>query len=160
VVVRRKPDGASADASVRELINTERRSNLDNVVALDALDKRGRAAATEFRALLVSAAENGTSVAGYGAPSKAAVLLALADIDASLLSYTVDMAPAKAGCRIPGTDVPIRPVEQLIIDKPDVVVVLTWDIAGEVIAQLRRMADSDWSPRYWVPLPKPGFIAA
>jgi hypothetical protein len=56
--------------------------------------------------------------------------------------------------------VPIGPVEKLISDKPDVVVVLTWDIAGEVIAQLRRMADGDWNPRYWVPLPKPGFIAA
>jgi hypothetical protein len=70
------------------------------------------------------------------------------------------MAPAKTGCRIPGADVPIGPVEKLISDKPDIVVVLTWDIAGEVIAQLRRMADGDWNPRYWVPLPKPGFISA
>jgi hypothetical protein len=160
VVARRRRDSTAADASVRDLISTERRSNLDNVVALEALDKRGRAAATEFRTLLVSAAKSGTSVAGYGAPSKAAVLLALADVDASLLPYTVDMAPAKTGCRIPGADVPIGPVEKLISDKPDIVVVLTWDIASEVIAQLRRMADGDWNPRYWVPLPKPSFIAA
>jgi hypothetical protein len=160
VVARRARDGARPDAGVGELIRTERDSNLDSVVALRALEKRGQAAATAFRNLLTSAAERGVSVAGYGAPSKAAVLMALADVDATLLPYTVDLAPAKAGCRIPGANVPIRPVEQLISERPDVVVVLTWDIAGEVVAQLRRMADNDWDPQYWVPLPRPGFIAA
>ncbi|MGH8823079.1 MAG: class I SAM-dependent methyltransferase [Jiangellaceae bacterium] len=161
LVVRRAQDGAEADASVRELTISERHSNLDNVVAVEALEKRGQAAATAFRALLVSAAETGTSVAGYGAPSKAAVLMALSDVDATLLRYTVDMSPAKTGCRIPGANVPIRPVEHLIVDEPAVVVVLTWDIAAEVITNLRRLAAaSDWDPQFWVPLPKPGFVTA
>ena len=56
--------------------------------------------------------------------------MALAGVDATLLPYTVDMAPAKSGCRIPGANVPIWPVEQLIDDEPAVVVVLTWDIAS------------------------------
>ncbi|MGH8773940.1 MAG: methyltransferase C-terminal domain-containing protein [Jiangellaceae bacterium] len=160
LVIRRAQDGVGADASVRELMSAERRSNLDNVAALEDLEKRGKAAATAFRTLLLSAAQTSTSAAGYGAPSKAAVLMALAGVDATLLPYTVDMAPAKAGRRIPGANVPIRPVEQLIIDKPAIVVVLTWDIAAEVITNLRHMsADSDWVPRFWVPLPKPGFIS-
>jgi C-methyltransferase C-terminal domain/Putative zinc binding domain len=160
VVARRTSDGARPDADVGELIRIERDSDLDSVVGLCALETRGQAAATAFRDLLINAAERGVSVAGYGAPSKAAVLMALADVDATLLPYTVDLAPAKAGCRIPGASVPIRPVEQLISDQPDVVVVLTWDIAGEVITQLRRMADGGWDPRFWVPLPRPGFITA
>ena len=85
----------------------------------------------------MSATERGVAIAGYGAPSKAAVLLALAGVDAKLLPYTVDLAPAKHGRRIPGAFVPIRPVETLIEDDPDEVVVLTWDIADEVIKQLR-----------------------
>jgi hypothetical protein len=160
VVARRTRDAAGDDAGVRQLIRTERDSNLDSSVALRALEKRGQAAASAFRNLLKAAAERGVTIAGYGAPSKAAVLMALADVDATLLPYTVDMAPAKAGCRIPGANVPIGPVEQLISDRPAVVVVLTWDIADEVIAQLRRMADSTWDPRFWVPLPKPGFVTA
>ncbi len=128
---------------------------------MGALEKYGHAAASAFRALLVDAAETGTSVAGYGAPSKAAVLMALAGVDATLLPYTVDMSPAKSGCRIPGANVPIWPVEQLIDDQPAVVVVLTWDIAVEVITNLRRLAaDRDWDPRFWVPLPKPGYVTA
>jgi C-methyltransferase C-terminal domain/Putative zinc binding domain len=161
LVVRRLREGAVADASVDALIDAERSSHLDNRAALDAFEKRGRAATSELNALLTSAAENGTSVAGYGAPSKAAVLLALADVDAALLPYTVDMARAKIGCRIAGANVPIRPVEQLLVDQPAVVVVLTWDIASEVITNLRRMAAGiDWTPRFWVPLPKAAFVTA
>jgi C-methyltransferase C-terminal domain/Putative zinc binding domain len=159
LVVRRAQDDAYTDTSVLELERAERAAKLDDVSALIALEKRGHAAASAFKAVLVSAAETGTSVAGYGAPSKAAVLMALAGVDATLLPYTVDMAPAKSGCRIPGANVPIWPVQQLIDDKPDVVVVLTWDIAAEVITNLRRLAaDRNWDPRFWAPLPKPGYI--
>ena len=64
---------------------------------MEALEKHGQAAANALQALLISAAETGTSVGGYGAPSKAAVMMALAGVDATLLPYTVDMAPAKSG---------------------------------------------------------------
>ncbi len=71
-----------------------------------------------------------------------------------LLPYTVDLSPAKHGCRVPGAGVPIRPVEDLLVDRPDDVVVLTWDIGDEVATQLARLgAGSGWSPRLWVPLP-------
>jgi C-methyltransferase C-terminal domain len=159
LVVRRAQDGEVADASVGEIVHAERRSDLDAAGGIRALEKRGRAAVNALQALLNSAAEIGTSVAGYGAPSKAAVLLALAGVDSGLLPYTVDMSPAKSGCRIPGANVPIWPVERLVVDRPAIVVVLTWDIAVEVITHLRRIAaGTDWDPRFWVPLPKPGFV--
>jgi hypothetical protein len=159
LLVRRAQDGAVADGSVHELASAERRSNLDDAGGMEALEKRGQAAVAALQALLNSAVESEMSVAGYGAPSKAAVLLALAGVDAGLLPYTVDMSPAKSGRRIPGAEVPIWPVERLIVDRPAIVVVLTWDIAVEVMTHLRGMAaDTDWDPRFWVPLPKPGFI--
>jgi hypothetical protein len=98
-------------------------------------------------------------VAGYGAPSRAAVLLALANVDATLLPYTVDLSPAKHGCRIPGAGVPIRPVPDLIVGRPAEIMLLTWDIAAEVMAQLRDLAaGTGWKPRFWAPLPVPGYI--
>jgi hypothetical protein len=42
VVARRTRDGAGADAGVRELIRTERDSNLDSAVALNALESAAR----------------------------------------------------------------------------------------------------------------------
>ena len=55
---------------------------------------------------------------------------------------------------MPGAGVPIHSVEHLLADRPDDVVILTWDIADEVVAQLRRMSvETGWAPKLHVPLP-------
>jgi hypothetical protein len=159
LTVRRHADVTAIDDSVTELSRIEATVGLDRTAAIATLWDSGRAAAAALRELLVSAAERGVTVVGYGAPSKAAVLLALAGVDVGLLPYTVDLAPAKHGCRIPGAFVPIRPVEVLVDDNPDEVLVLTWDIADEVIGQLKGMASgTNWRPKFWVPLPVPGYV--
>ena len=59
---------------------------------------------------LVSAAREGRSVAGYGAPGKGNTLLNHCGIREDLLKYTVDRSPAKQGKFLPGTHIPdLRP---------------------------------------------------
>jgi hypothetical protein len=145
----------TVDSSVKQLITQEREAGLDRLETLRMLGRRGEHVAVRFREHLQQLAEQGRRVAGYGAPSKAAVLLALSGVDARLLPYTVDLSPAKHGCRVPGAGVLIRPVETLLMERPDDVVILTWDIAEEVVGQLRSASSGDWSPRVYVPLPEP-----
>ncbi|HET7760881.1 MAG TPA: methyltransferase C-terminal domain-containing protein, partial [Phycicoccus sp.] len=152
----RSADVPEVDPSVEGVLARERAAGLDRVDALEALGTRGARTAWEFRTHLEEQRRLGRRVAGYGAPSKAPVLLALSGVGVDLLPYTVDLSPAKHGTRVPGAGVPIHPVEHLLEDRPDEVVVLTWDIAEEVAAQLARSsAGSGWSPRLWVPLPTP-----
>lgn len=143
------------DPSVKRVIAREREAALDQPETLRAMGRRGQRVAAQFREHLQLRAAEGRRIAGYGAPSKAAVLLALSGVDVALLPYTVDLSPAKHGCRVPGAGVPIRPVESLLRDRPDDVVVLTWDIADEVVRQLRAAVADDWCPRLYVPLPAP-----
>ena len=127
------------------MLARERAAGLDRLDTLEALGARGARTAKEFRSHLEQLRREGRRVAGYGAPSKAPVLLALSGVGSDLLPYTVDLSPAKHGCRVPGAGVPIRSVEYLVDDRPDDVVVLTWDIVDEVAAQLARMsAGSGW----------------
>jgi hypothetical protein len=91
-------------------------------------------------------------VAGYGAPSKAAILLGVSGVGRDLLPYTVDASPAKHGLAIPGNRVPIEAVDVLRERRPDTILILTWDIADEVIAQLET---AGWGANYVVPLPMP-----
>jgi hypothetical protein len=49
--------------------------------------------------------------------------------------------------------VPIRPVADLLAARPDAVLILTWDIAEEVVTQLE--ADGGWGADYVLPLPVP-----
>ena len=150
----RSVDNPAIDASVAELLDAERQAGLADAPALADVGERGRATATALARHLAGALAEGRRVAGYGAPSKASVLLALAGVDASLLPYTVDLSPAKHGCRIPGAGVPILPTETLLERRPDEVVMLTWDIADEVVEQLSA-GRGDWDPVVYVPMPEP-----
>ena len=152
----RTEEAPVVDAGVERVLARERAAGLDRLETLQAVGERGARAAAGFRSHLEQLRFEGRRVAGYGAPSKAPVLLALSGVGADLLPYTVDLSPAKHGCRVPGAGVPIRAVQYLIDDRPDDVIVLTWDIVDEVAAQLARMsAGSGWEPRLWAPLPDP-----
>lgn len=63
----------------------------------------------------------------------------------------------KRGRRIPDCGVPIHPVDDLRVARPDVVLVLTWDIADEVFSQLE--ADGGWGAEYLIPMPEPHVVA-
>ena len=157
ITARQAEDHPQIHESVERVLGQERADGLDQANSLLAMGTRGHAVARAFRQRLQTYADAGLSVAGYGAPSKAPVLLAVSRVDRSLLPFTVDLSPAKSGRRIPGAGVPIYPVSTLLERRPDVIVMLTWDIADEVATQLRGMFNGhrDWSPTLYVPLPEP-----
>lgn len=154
VTARWGAEDPEVDDSIPEVLAAERAAGVADAQSLGRLVGRGCERAEAMRHYLEALARSGRSVAGYGAPSKAPVLLALAGVDESLLPYTVDLSPAKHGCRIPGTGVPIHPVDLLLDRRPAVIVMLTWDIADEVVDQLGQMG-IDWDPVIHVPMPEP-----
>jgi hypothetical protein len=154
LAARRASSTPVVDPSVDDLLRRERAEGLDGREALLRFGDVGRSSARRLRSEIETRRAAGRRVAAYGAPSKAPVLLALAGVDQELLSYTVDLSPAKSGRRIPGAGIPIRAVEELFADHPDDVVVLTWDIADEVAEQLATSAaDTGWDPTLIAPLP-------
>jgi hypothetical protein len=157
-VMLRHADGLDvADASVKAVLDDEAAAGVDDPDRLAGLHAAAHRSATALHDRLVAARDSGRTVLGYGAPSKAPVLLDVSRIGPDLLPFTVDAAVGKHGRRIPGAAVPIRPVDDLRAARPDVVLVLTWDIADEVISQLE--ADGGWGAEYLVPMPAPHVVS-
>jgi hypothetical protein len=153
----RGPDDLdSADPSVKVTLDEELAAGVDDPARLAGLHTAAHQAGRALRDYLVAQQADGRVVLGYGAPSKAPVLLDISRVGPDLLPFTVDAAPGKHGRRIPGAGVPIRPVDDLRRARPDVVLILTWDIADEVISQLE--AGGSWGAEYVVPLPGPRVI--
>lgn len=146
-----------ADSSVKAVLEDEAAAGVDDPDRLAELHTGAHRTGTALRERLLSERARGRTVLGYGAPSKAPVLLDISRVGPDLLAFTVDAAPGKHGRRIPGCGVPIRPIEDLRAARPDIVLVLTWDIAEEVISQLE--ADGGWGAQYLVPLPEPHILA-
>lgn len=153
VMLRHASSSSGPDDLVTQLLTEERTAGIADPVRLSSLHEHAITTAAALRTCVAEHKAAGRTVLGYGAPSKAPLLLGLSGIGPDLLPFTVDKAPSKHGRRIPGSGVPIRPVDDLRAARPEVVLVLTWDIADEVISQLE--ADGGWGATYLVPLPEP-----
>jgi hypothetical protein len=101
--------------------------------------------------LLIHLRREGKQIVGYGAPGKGNTLLNYCGIRTDLLEYTVDRNPYKHGLYTPGTHIPIFPPEKIAETRPDYVVVLPWNLIGEISEQLVYIRE--WGGRLIVPIP-------
>ena len=84
----------------------------------------------------------GLKVAAYGAAAKGNTLLNHAGVRPDLLAYVCDAAPSKQGKYLPGSRIPIRPPAALREDRPDIVLILPWNLREEVLEQLADLRRS------------------
>jgi SAM-dependent methyltransferase len=103
-------------------------------------------------AFLIDAKRAGKRVAGYGAPGKGNTLLNYCGIRTDFLDYTVDRNPHKQGNYLPGTRIPILAPERVFETRPDYLLILPWNLAGEIAAQMAGIAA--WGGRFVVPIPE------
>ena len=107
---------------------------------------------SDLLGFLLAAANEGRSVAGYGAPGKGNTLLNHCGIRSDLLSYTVDRSPLKQGKFLPGTHIPIYAPEHLAETKPDYILVLPWNLRDEISRQLSYVGS--WGGKLVFPIPE------
>lgn len=131
----RRPRPAPAALRAEEL-----RRGMDALGYYAAFQARADAIAQAFRSFLVTARADGRSVAGYGAAAKGNTLLNHAHVGPDLLPFICDAAPSKQGRFTPGSKIPIRPPAALELAPPDYLILLPWNIADEIRAQLAPLA--------------------
>ena len=112
---------------------------------------------TALRALLERLRGDGRRVVGYGAPAKGNTLLNYCGIDADWMPYVVDKNPLKVGLYTPGSHLPVRPVEALLEDQPEHVLILAWNFASEVMAQQAEYRAR--GGRFVLPIPRPEVVS-
>jgi C-methyltransferase C-terminal domain/Putative zinc binding domain/Methyltransferase domain len=148
------PTAAAVEASlsVARVLADEAAAGLDTVEGHDGFARQVAAARNDFVEFLIGCQRTGMRVAGYGAPGKGNTLLNHCGIRSDLMEFTVDRNPHKHGLFLPGTHIPIYPVERLAQERPDYVVIMPWNLRDEITAQLGYVRD--WGGRFVVSLPK------
>jgi len=148
-----RPSGAAGPPSERvtEALCVEKAAGLHEVAGYLRLRQHTEAIRQELLAFLLDCKRAGKRVVGYGAPAKANTLLNYCGIRTDLIEYTVDRNPYKHGSFTPGTRIPIHDPARIDTDRPDVVVVLPWNLETELTAQLRHVGE--WGGELVYPLP-------
>jgi hypothetical protein len=129
-----------------ELLQRERAAGLDDLDTYRAFSDRMQADKRAILSFLIDLKAQGKSIAGYGAPAKGNTLLNFCGVRTDFLDYTVDQNPHKQGHLLPGTHIPIRPVEALRETQPDVVLILPWNLREEIVAEHAYVRE--WGGRF------------
>jgi hypothetical protein len=148
------PSGAAVavQPSVARVLAAEAAAGLNTVEGHDGFALQVAAVRNDFLEFLIGCQRDGKRVAGYGAPGKGNTLLNHCGIRSDLMKFTVDRNPHKHGMFLPGTHIPIRPVERLAEERPDYVVIMPWNLRTEITAQLDYVRG--WGGQFVVSLPR------
>jgi C-methyltransferase C-terminal domain len=143
--------GGEPSAAVTKLLAEEAAAGLDTVEGHSGFARNVARIRNDVLDFLITAAREGKSVVGYGAPGKGNTLLNHCGVRADLLAYTVDRNPYKHGRFLPGTHIPVYGPELIEQTRPDYVFVLPWNLRTEIAEQLSYV--KDWGGQLVFPIP-------
>ena len=152
VHLRHAARGAEPSTRVADVLAAERAAGLDKPEGYAGFADAVAEVKCALLEFLVGARRAGHVVCGYGAPAKASTLLNYCGVGPELLRFTVDRSPYKQGRFVPGVRIPILPPEHLFAAKPDYLLILPWNIADEVKAQMAAVRD--WGCRFVTAIPE------
>ena len=136
LLLKKTGDGAIAEQA-QNFLDGEKQSVLCDEEFLSNWPRKIESSMVEFHHLLSEEASRGARIAAYGAPTKATLLTKLAKLGASEIAFVVEDNPHKVGRFLPGSGIPIQLTSELMSFQPEVIVLLAWNFADDIIAKLR-----------------------
>ena len=110
----------------------------------------------ELVAFLGDLKSSGSRIAAYGASAKGATLLNYCGIGRETIEFVADRSTVKQGLYTPGTHLLVRSPEALLEDRPDHVLLLTWNFADEILEQ--QAAYREQGGKFVIPVPEPVIV--
>lgn len=102
---------------------------------------------------LIQIKKEGKKVIGYGAAAKGNTLLNYCGIKGTdLIQFAVDASPHKQNKFLPASHIPVKGLESIREYKPDVVIILPWNLKKEISEQLSYIRE--WGGKFVTFIPK------
>lgn len=145
-------DSLPVSEKAQELRAREISAGFMNLETYAAFGEQVKETKRKLLYFLIEARREGKTIAGYGAPGKGNTLLNYCGIRTDFLDYTVDRNPYKQGKFLPGTHIPIYPVEKIRETKPVYVLILPWNLKEEIMDQMAYIRE--WGGKFVIPIPE------
>ena len=141
---------------LKKLLESEYTQGFDKLESYEKLGKKIAGIKMKLLSILDQIKKKGQSIAAYSAPAKGLILLNYFGITINYLDFIVDKAKEKQGLYTPGNHLMVYPVEKVLEDMPDYLLILCWNIAEEVMEQMGKYSTK--GGKFIIPIPKPTII--
>ena len=138
-------------AKVEAVLDEERAAGLDRPETYSGMQAGALDVRDAFLEFLIDARRKGLRVAAYGAAAKGNTLLNFSGVKSDLIAAVADKNPAKQGQYMPGSRIRIVDEEALMALRPERVVILPWNLKGEIMRQLSSIRD--WGGKFVTAIP-------
>lgn len=137
--------------SVNSLIDEEKARGMQSIRYYEDFQKKVDKIKYDLVNVLMEQKKQEKKVIAYGAAAKGNTLLNYCGIKNDLIEYVVDASPQKQGKFMPGSHIPVVNEKCIKETKPDLVLILPWNIRTEVISQLNYIRQ--WGGKFVIPIP-------
>lgn len=144
-------DSKAVSGKVEKLLQKEIAKGINTLAYYDHFQEKALKVKLDLTAFLVEQKRAGKTVAAYGAAAKGNTLLNYCGIKNDLIAFVVDANPHKQDKFLPASHIPVVNDQYLKEAKPDMVIILPWNLKEEIMGQLSYI--KDWGGRFVVPIP-------
>lgn len=144
-------DQRPTKATVSNIITEEERRGLQGLTIYQTFQQKANQVKNALLTFLLEQQRKGKKVAAYGAAAKGNTLLNYAGVKSDLIPFVCDAASSKQGKYLPGSHIPILSPDILQKERPDIVLILPWNIAHEIVRQQTNVLE--WGGIFVVAVP-------
>lgn len=151
VFVQKKNGPFPIQESVMRFVNLEKKEGLHDAETFTKFNERIGRSKQSLQTVLQKIKQQGKTIAGYGAPTKATTLLSHFELG-DVLSFIVEDNKLKQGLYTPKYHIPVLSADALYEKKPDYLLILAWNFAENIMERHRAYRSS--GGKFIVPLPE------
>lgn len=151
VEITNQENSRNIDMSVADFYKLEENGGFASIEKYSEWGAKVKQTIQTFGDELLKLKKSGARIGAFAASAKGNTLLNCAGINTDIIDWIADETPDKVGKFSPGTGIPIVHKSQIMKDKPDYIVILSWNFTSTIIERVR---DLGYEGKFIVPLPE------